>query len=163
MANKIYGEEPGKIIEELNKNDKAGDILEIIISGALSIGSTFIIDKAVKKIYTPTNLGEKILTYLGTAALGVAVEGSIQKTVHDICHPFEEAKKQALVNNLLVTSTGSNDLAKEAIDLVRANQELTNTMLSAFVIPDDISTDDLNTVNDIMKNTDISVEDTKDE
>ena len=36
-------------------------------------------------------------------------------------------------------------------------------MLSAFVIPDDISTDDLNTVNDIMKNTDISVEDAKDE
>lgn len=163
MANDIYTNDSERMIAELNKTDKIGDILEGIIGIALGSGASFIVGKAVKKIFMPKTIPEKILTFLGEAAIGAAVTGASTTLVHQCCHPLEQSKKQAIINETIVLSSQSSDLSKEAIDLVRANQELTNTMLSAFVIPDDISTDDLNTVNDIMKNTDISVEDTKDE
>ena len=159
MAKNIYDNGPEQMIAELNKADKIGDILETVMTGALGIGSSFLVDKAVKKIYTPTTIPEKILTFLGEAAVGAAVTGASANLVHQCCHPLEQSKKQALMNNAIVLSAGSNELAKESIGLVRSNQELTNTMLNAFVIPDDISTDDLNTVEDVMKSTDISVED----
>ena len=159
MAKNIYDNGPEEMIAELNKADKIGDILETVMTGALSIGSSFLVDKAVKKIYTPTTIPEKILTLLGEAAIGAAIGGAANNLVHECCHPLEQSKKQALMNNAIVLSAGSNELAKESIGLVRSNQELTNTMLNAFVIPDDISTDDLNTVEDVMKSTDISVED----
>ena len=162
MANDIYTNDSEQMIAELNKADKIGDILESVISIALGAGSSFIVDKAVKKIYTPETLPEKILTFLGTAAIGAAVGGASNNLVHTCCHPFEQSKKQAIINNAIVLSSESNELTKESVALVRANQELTNTMLNAFVIPDDISTDSLNTVDDILKTNSVSVED-KDE
>ena len=163
MANDIYSNNPEQLIGELNKADKIGDILEMVITGVLGIGSSFLVNKAVKKIYTPETIPEKILIFLGEAAVGAAIGGAANNLVHDCCHPMEKAKKQALMNNSIVLSADSNELMRESVALVRANQELTNTMLTAFVIPDDISTDELNTVEDVIKNTDISSEDDKDE
>ena len=158
MINDVYNCEPEELIEGLNKQDKIGDVLETVISGAFGIGSSFIVDKAIKKVYTPETLPEKILTYLGTAAIGAAVSGASINLVHDMCHPTERAKKQALMNNAIVLSATSSELSRESMNLVRVTQELTDKMLTAFIIPDDISTDSLNTVGDVMKGTDIPLE-----
>lgn len=163
MANDIYTNDSERMIEELNKADKIGDILEGIIGIALGSGTSFIVGKAVKKIFTPTTIPEKILTFLGEAAIGAAVTGASTTLVHQCCHPLEQSKKQAIINETIVLSSQSNELTKESVALVRANQELTNTMLNAFVIPDDISTENLNTIQDVIKSTDISSEEKKDE
>lgn len=160
MAN---NSEQMEMINHLNRVDKVGDITEGILTCALGTGAAFIIDKAVKKIFTPSTIPEKILTVLGTAALGAAVSGATNTMIHECCHPFERSKKEGLMNNTLVMTGNAISLTQESIGLVRSNQELTNTMLDAFVIPDDISTENLNTIQDVIKNTDISSEEKKDE
>ena len=129
-----------EMINELNKADKIGNIIEWVVNAALGAGSSFFIHKAVKNIYTPKNIPEKILMYLGEAALSTAVTGAAANTVHDICHPFSEAKKEQMVNSTLVLLNGTNELAASAINLVQTTSNegdlLCRAIYESVEVPD---------------------------
>ena len=129
-----------EMINELNKADKIGDIIEGVVNTALGVGSSFLIHKAVKNIYTPKNIPEKILMYLGEAALSTAVTGAAAGTVHDICHPFSEAKKEQMINSTLVLLNGTNELAASAINLVQTTSNegdlLCRAIYESVEVPD---------------------------
>lgn len=129
-----------EMINELNKADKIGDIIEGVVNTVLGVGSSFLVHKAVNKIYTPKNIPEKILMYLGEAALSTAVTGAAANTVHDICHPFSEAKKEQMTNSTLVLLNGTNELAASALSLVQTTSNegdlLCRAIYESVEVPD---------------------------
>ncbi len=154
-----------EMINELNKADKIGDIIEGVANTVLGVGSSFLIHKAVKNIYTPKNLPEKILMYLGEAALSTAVTGAAANTVHDICHPFSEAKKEQMVNSTLVLLNGTNELAASALSLVQTTSNEGDLLCKAIyetVDVPDVGVDIHKFIEDVSASIDIDEEEGND-
>lgn len=148
-------------LNELEKADKVGNILEGVITTVMSAGISFIVGKGCKKIYEPQNLGEKILMYVGSAAIGTALGQCAGQAVHEVTHPLEQRKKQKLLNETIVLAQKQIELSQATIDVANAAHDEANMLLQAIYIPDDVPDNGL-TMDDIKKSVDISVEENKD-
>lgn len=156
--------------EEMNKADKLGNIIEGVITAVLAPGISYVINKGVNKVCDPQNLAEKILIGVGSAGIGTALSFTAGQAVHYACHPFEQKKKQELLNKTLVLAQKQIMLSDSAIEAVEASQELSKAsvdvsksaheeaelLLKAIYDTVDIPEAEV-TMDDIVKKVDVSV------
>lgn len=134
----IYPYNESDEVKALNKADTVGNIIEQVVGLGFSIGSNFLIRKAVKKIYEPTTIPEKIATYLGEVAISMAIGACSAHAIHDICHPFEQQKQQKLINNALYTSESTNMVSARVLNMAEQNIATGNLLLKSVYVPDDV-------------------------
>lgn len=113
MANDINNTD--ETIAKLEKADGIGNIVEGILDIIVGLGVGYTGPKIALKLYQPKNLPEKILMGIGIAGTEYAILDGAFNYIHKCCHPFEEQKKQTLMNQTMVMMNVSNDLSVEAI------------------------------------------------
>ncbi len=133
--------------DKLQKADKIGNIIEYGVDACLGVGTEFLVHKAVEKIYEPQNIMERILLTTGELTLTAAITVGAGKGVHRLCHPFEEQKKQELVNRILILTDENNKLSEQVTELGRIAREEGDLLLRSIEVPDDIPDNGLNMSN----------------
>ncbi len=131
-------------INNANKADKAGDIIELVAEFIFGIGSSFLVNKAMSKIYTPKNVTEKILMGIGSGTVGIAISHCAGETVHEICHPYEKYKQQKLINQLININDESMELSKEIMQSSRTIRNQGDLLCKVVDFPDDMEDNGIN-------------------
>ena len=124
-------------INKANNADKAGDIAELIAELIFGMGSSFLVNKVVSKIYTPKNTTEKILSGIGSITVGMAISHCAGETVHEICHPFEKYKQQKLINQLIDINDGTMELSKEIMSSSKTIRNQGDLLCKAIDFPEE--------------------------
>lgn len=131
-------------IEKENKADKTGNIVETVVEFIFGLGSSFLVNKAMKRVYEPKNIQEKILMGVGSTAVGMAISHCAGESIHGICHPKERYKRQQLINQMVELNEDNMQLTREVMDASRTIRKQGDLLCQAVDFPDDMENNGIN-------------------
>lgn len=161
MAKEYYEDE---LLAKFEKADKIGNTVEMILDVIFGVGCCYTGGKIAEKLYEeikPKSIPEIILMVLGVSAGEYAVMNGAFDYIHKCCHPYEETKKQELINQTLVMMKYSGELSVEALKLAKTSRKEADLLCKAIyesVEVPDVGVD----LDDFTKDVDVPLDDEED-